>query len=182
MQYQPNPNSAAIAPTPAPIVPMRGERRRAIVLANLTTLGFYLILVALAKWLPAAHTGQFTRLPAITQVAVMLPIWLGAWMILLAQRSVIAHGEGAYAALLAFTQVRGMRFLGLTLGMIMFATLVVTLLAGVTTARDLILMTLATLTLIAIGLPDAPTHTYLPPEPSQPPATPSNGSRQLIVR
>ncbi len=182
MQHQPHPNSAAIAPTPAPIVPMRGERRRAIVLANLTTLGFYLILVALAKWLPVAHTGRFTRLPAITQVAVMLPIWLGSWMILLAQRSVIAHGEGAYAALLAFTQVRGMRFLGLALGILMLATLVVTSLAGVLTARDLILMTLATLTLIAIGLPDAPTHTYLPPDHPQQPSTPSNGSRQVVAR
>lgn len=146
---------------------MRGERRRAIALASLTTLAVYLGIVTLAKWLPSTQASHIILLDWWKQVGILTPIWLGAWLIALAQRQLLAHGEGAYTAFLAFTQVRGMRFLGLILSLIMAALLGITFFAGSLSARDGVIGLLATLALLALGLPDAPEHTYRPPQPDQ---------------
>lgn len=141
---------------------LRGARRRAIALASLTALGVYLVIWSLAVWAPFTQAARFLALPVLAQVAILLPAWLGGWLVAQAQRELIAHGEGIYALLLALTQVRGMRLIGLSLSAIMALALALAFLTGDLSARFGIAGALSALTLFALSLPDAPDHVYHP--------------------
>lgn len=141
---------------------LRGIRRRTVALASLTALAVYLTIYALALWAPFTNADRFLNQPVLLQLAILAPAWLGAFLVALAQRDMIAHGEGIYAALLAITQVRGMRLIGLGFGAVMVLLLALAFLTGGLSARFGIVAVLSALTLIPLGLPDAPDQAYRP--------------------
>ena len=140
-----------------------GERRRAVALASLVTLVIYFVWEGLAA-IPASSFGhRFAELlgqPLWLQVALVAPIWLGTWLIAMAQRQLIAHNEGAYGAILAITQVRGMRGPGLLMGLFLLALVVLGAVFNVLTPHLMVIGALTTLYLVALGLPNAPQARY----------------------
>lgn len=140
-----------------------GERRRAVALASLVSLAVYLLWEGLAAIPNSSFGHQFAHLlgqPVWLQAALVAPIWLGTFVVALAQRQLIAHREGAYAALQAITHVRGMRGPGLTLGLVMLALLIAGAVFNVLMPHLLIVGALASTFLIALGLPHAPAARY----------------------
>ena len=149
-----------------------GERRRAIALASLVTLSLYALTNGITG-IPGATIGaQLANVlaqPFWLQLALLAPIWLGVWVITVAQRQLIAQNEGAYSAALALSQVRGMRGPGLLLGSVVAALTGAGAIIGVVTPRLGIVGLFAALYLLALGLPNAPAARYIfrPQQPSQ---------------
>ncbi len=148
-----------------------GERRRAIALASLATLGFYALANAITG-IPGATIGaQIANVLAQSfwlQLALLAPIWLGVWLISEAQRQLIAQNEGAYGVALALAQVRGMRGPGLVLGTLVGALTGAGAIIGVVTPQMGIIGIFAALYLLALGMPNAPAARYIF-RPQQPP-------------
>ncbi len=141
-----------------------GERRRAIALASLVTLAIYLIFVALAQIPNFTFTGGVARLtnaPMLEQLALLAFVWVGMLLVALAQRQLISHGEGGYVALLAITQVPGMRGPGLIGGLVLAGVVVLGAAFGILPERAGVALALASLYLLALGLPNAPAARYV---------------------
>jgi hypothetical protein len=148
-----------------------GERRRAIALASLVTLIFYALANAIAGIPGAAIGPKITNVLAQSfwlQLALLAPIWLGIWIVTIAQRQLIAQNEGAYGAALTLSQVRGMRGPGLLLGTLIAALTGAGAIIGVVTPRMGIVGLFAALYLLALGMPNAPAARYIF-RPQQPP-------------
>ena len=147
-------------------VHMVGERRRTIALASLTTLLLYLVASAIVHWASTSDIGKgiahFFALPAVVQGGSVAVVWLGWWLLWMGQREMIAYNEGVYGALLAITQVRGLRGLGLSFGVLVVAIVAITYAFGMLTPQLGIVSSLAALTFFALGLPNAPTQAYHP--------------------
>ena len=140
-----------------------GERRRAVAVASLVTLVIYFAWEGLAAIPNSSFGHRFAELlgqPLWLQAALVAPIWLGIWLIAMAQRQLIAHNEGAYGAVLAITHVRGMRGPGLLMGVFLLALVVLGAVFGVLTPHLMLIGGLATLYLVALGLPNAPQARY----------------------
>jgi hypothetical protein len=163
-------------------VHIMGERRRTVALASLFTLALYLIAAAIPRLAPTSDIGKsvarFFALPSLVQGGIVALIWLGWWIVWMAQRELVAHGEGIYAVPLALTQVRGMRGAGLFFGLLIAAILAVTAIFGTLTLHLAIAGILVALALIALGLPASSSVAYQPqssdnvlmPVPNTPPA------------
>jgi hypothetical protein len=159
-----------------------GERRRTVALASLFTLALYLVAAAIPRLAPASDigkgVGRFFALPALVQGGIVALIWLGWWIVWMAQRELVAHGEGIYAVPLAISQVRGMRGAGLFFGLLVAAILAVTAIFGTLTLHLAVAGVLVALALIALGLPASsssiyqvpPSDTALVPVPNTPPS------------
>ncbi len=150
-------------------VHIEGERRRTVALASLATLAIYLLAAAIPRLAPASDIGKgvarFFALPALVQGGIVALIWLGWWIVWLAQRELIAHGEGIYAVPLAVSQVRGMRAAGLFFGLLIAAILAVTAVFGTLSVHLAVAGILAALALFALGLPASSAITYQLPPP-----------------
>ena len=146
------------------MIPQRGERRRSIALASLLTLVMYLLLTGTANLAPGSGFSQvvqkFMHLPALTQILTLAIIWTGGLLMSLAQRQIIAHGEGGFVVLLAITQTRGLRTIGLLSTALMVGLLVIAVGNMAFTPHIFIVGVLSTLTLLALGLPNAPLDHY----------------------
>jgi hypothetical protein len=150
-------------PTPQAVPHVPGERRRTVALASLVTLVIYFAWEGIAAIPHSAFAQHFADLlaqPLVVQAALLTPIWLGVFFIALAQRQLIAQKEGAYGALLAISQVRGMRGPGLVLGFALLVGLVAGAIFNVLANSLIIAGGLAALYLFALGLPDAPAARY----------------------
>lgn len=154
-------------------MPKPGERRRTVALASLFSLVIYLAIYAVAKELPGVSFGQdaahFLSLSATVQLLAIVPIWAGSALIVHGQRQLISHSEGAWGALMAISHVRGMRTIGLTLAAVIAALVGGLILTGSSTPMVVISGALATLYLLALGLPNAPNQRYQNdlPQPAQ---------------
>ena len=143
---------------------LHGERRRTIALASIMTLFLYLITISvavLASSTPVGQTfGKFFALRDLVQTGIIAIVWLGWWIIAMAQRELIASNHGIYGAALAITQVRGLRTIGLTFGTLILMLLGLTYIFETIDTRLAVVGMLSAITLIVLGLPSAPPHTY----------------------
>lgn len=141
---------------------MMGERRRALALASVMTLAVYLIGYLLAFSVRISGLAHLLLQPVPTQFLLLAPIWLGWLIFAMAQRELIAHGAGAYRFLLAITEVRGMRALGLGFGGCVIAATVAIGLLSELTPQLAIVGAFTGSALLFLGLPHAPEARYLP--------------------
>jgi hypothetical protein len=157
---------------------LRGERRRAVALASLLSFAVYVLAVGLAS-LGNLPVGQnFARLlaqPVWLQLALIAPVWFGAWLFALAQRQLIAQDEGAYSALLAVSHTRGMGGPGLLMSALVLLLLAGGYLLNILTPALFITGLLGALYLGALGLPNAPASRYDFRPPGTPYYPPDNG-------
>ena len=142
---------------------MPGERRRAVALASLVTLVIYFVWEAIAAIPNSSFGHRFAELlaqPLWLQAALVAPIWLGVWLVAMAQRQLIAHNEGAYAGVQTITHVRGMRGPGLLMGLFLLVLVALGAIFNVLTPHLTLIGALTTLYLVALGLPNAPQARY----------------------
>lgn len=146
---------------------LMGERRRSLALASIFTLAIYLIGYLLAFSVGYSGLAHVLRQPISAQFLLLAPIWLGWWIFAQAQRRLIAHGAGAYRFLLAITEVRGMRGLGLGFGAGILAAIGACGILGILAPPLAVVGTMAGSALLFLGLPHAPEARYLPPPTPQ---------------
>ena len=145
-------------------VHLHGERRRTFALASIMTLVLYLLAAGVGAWAPDTAVGQkfshFFTLPDGYQAGILAMVWVGWWIIAMAQRELIASGHGIYGWALAITQVRGMRTIGLIFGTFVLVILAITYIFDTISTPLAVVGILSGITLFVLGLPGAPAHTY----------------------